>query len=354
MNRTSPVIDRHANYEEYVDRMAKDLGRSKLRTQIFSLIYGRGSRPKSVSEIMEKLQISVRERQLVLNEVNHLKKRRLVERYDVPRKDRGGAERAYGKIDDIMALKEEILKHAVNKKARDKLPTKRRPQISLPINLTVDAGKQKKRVARTLRTKLKILYLTATPESQAHLRTDAEARLVQEALRGSKYREDIDLIISPAADAQSILNGINDHRPTIVHFSGHGGGKDIWLDDGKVVNSKGDSMNFASLADLLGATESPPTLLVLNACDTLYGAEVLLDSVKVVVAMSDSVSDLGAATFAAQFYAAIASAQPISIALRQGRINMKSAMLNDFNLPQMICRRDVNPKSLILVNKKRN
>ncbi len=332
--------------------MAKDLGRSKLRTTIFNLIYGRGRKPKSVSEIMDKLRLQPSERQLVLNEVNHLKKRRLVERQDIPRKGRGGTEPAYGKIDDIMALKVEILKHAVNRDARNKIPTKRRPQIAATVNPTSRAEQRKYQAERTLRSKLKILYLTATPESQAHLRTDAEARLVQEELRGSRYREDIDLIISPAADAKSILDGINDHRPTIVHFSGHGGGKEIWLDDGKVANSTGQSINFRSLADLLGATESPPTLLVLNACDTFDGAEVLLDAVKVVVAMSDSISDLGAATFAAQFYAAIASAQPISVALRQGKIRMKSAMLGDFNLPQMICRKEVDPKSLILVKKR--
>jgi hypothetical protein len=351
MNKPVATTDPHAHYEEYIERWAKLLGRSDLRTKIFNLIYGRGSRPKSITEIMQKLRLPDRERQLVLNEINRLWQRRLITKEAIARKGRGGNEHAYGKIDDIMANKPKVLKYAGNAKARNKIPTKRRPQISQTRGASrVRASSVSAR--RTLRKKLKILYLTATPASQNSLRTDAESRLVQDELRASKYREDIELIISPAADAKSILNGINDHRPDVVHFSGHGGGKSIWLDDGKVQSSVGQSMSFISLAELLGATDTPPTLLVLNACDTLTGAEVLLDTVKVVVAMSDSISDLGAATFAAQFYAAIASAQPIAQALKQGKIRMKSAMLSDADLPEMIHRKDIVPKSFTLVKKR--
>ena len=90
-------------------------------------------------------------------------------------------------------------------------------------------------------------------------------------------------------------------------------------------------------------------MLVLNACDTLNGARVLLNAVKVVVGMSDSITDIGAATFAAQFYAAIASGQPISVALAQGKVAMKAAMLSDSHLPEIIHRKDTDPKKLKLV-----
>ena len=202
------------------------------------------------------------------------------------------------------------------------------------------------------KNKLRVLYLLANPASQGALRTDVEFRLVQDEVRSSKYREKIDLIISPAADAKSILKGINDYRPQIVHFSGHGGQGSIWLDDGKIHNSVGMAMGFDFLADALAATDSPPRLLVLNACDTLSGADVLLSATEAVIAMSDSISDFGAATFAAQFYAAIASAQPTSVALRQGKIAMKAASLRDSNLPQIIFRQGVDPKNHVLIRKR--
>ena len=103
------------------------------------------------------------------------------------------------------------------------------------------------------------------------------------------------------------------------------------------------------MAETLGATSSPPTLLVLNACDTLTGADVLLKAAKVVIAMSDSISDIGAATFAAQFYAAIASAQPVSVALKQGKVAMKAAALGDAHLPEIIHRKGIDPKKLVLI-----
>jgi hypothetical protein len=158
--------------------------------------------------------------------------------------------------------------------------------------------------------------------------------------------------VKPAADAASILEGINDHRPQIVHFSGNGGQKGILLDDGKIDKSVGQVMSFDLLAEALAATSTPPAVLVLNACDTLVGAAVLLTAVKVVVAMADSITDAGAAAFAIQFYAAIASAQPVEKARAQAVVTMKAAMMNDdAKLPEIIHRKGIDPDTLVLVGR---
>jgi hypothetical protein len=343
MNKPLAVSDPDAHHEEYIERWAKSLGRSKLRTQIFKFIYGRGSRPKTVTEIMQKLRIPSGDRQLVLNEINRLWRKRLITK-DQTSSSGGRTEFVFGKIDGIMDNKAKVLKFPIRVVDRNKIPTKRRPQIGI-TRITRQSSNSRG-------AKLKVLYLTAAPGAQGPIRTDAEFRKVQHAIRGSKFRDKIELIASPAADAKSILDGINDYRPQIVHFSGHGGRKSIWLDDGKVKNSIGQSMEFGLLAGVLGATSSPPTLLVLNACETTVGAEILLSAVKAVVAMSDSISDEAAATFAEQFYAAIASAQPVSIALAQGKIAMKTAKLKDANLPHIIVRKDVDSKKLTLIKRR--
>lgn len=346
------VSNPHADHEEIIDRVIKILGRSKLRLNIFSSVYGRGSKPKSVTEIMKQLHIREGQRQIVLNEINHLAKHKTVSKDRRVSEGGGRQEYVYGKIDFIMANKDEILRKYRNPALLKKMPTKRRPHLTLPANSSFQLSRSPAATRHSRRKKLRVLYLTAGPVSQPTLRTEAEFRSVQNELRGSIYRNDIELIIAPAADTKSILNGINDFRPQIIHFSGHGGGKGIWLDDGKINNSVGQMMKFDLLADALAATDSPPILLVLNACDTLTGAKVLLNAVKAVVAMSDSISDIGAATFAAQFYAAIANGQPISASLRQGRVAMKAAMLADANLPKIIHRKDVNPAKLVLVGKR--
>jgi hypothetical protein len=342
MNKLAEVISPHGDHEENIERIVKFLGRDKLRLRIFDFIHGRGSRPKTVTQICAGLQLKPARRQVALNQVNYLAKHRIISRSGSSTV--GRAELAYGKNDFCMANKQEILRNVAKPQLLKRIPTKRRPQIS---GVPAIASATRKRGSR--QRKLKILYLLANPASQGTLRTDAEFRLVQDEVRSSRYRSRINLISSPAADAKSILNGINDHRPQIVHFSGHGGGRGIWLDDGKVHKSVGKSMGFSLLAETLGATTSPPRLLVLNACDTLTGSKKLLEAVEVVIAMSDNISDVGAAIFAAQFYAGIASAQPISHALKQGIVSMKAASLNDAHLPKMVHRKEVDPRKIILV-----
>lgn len=349
MDRPAPVIDTHANHEENIERIVRLLGRNKLRLSIFNLVHGRGNQQKTVTIIQRKLNL--RNRQVILNQVNYLAKHRLILKLPVsPGKD--GDRWGYGKNDFCMANKAEILRKVAKPELLARMPTKRRPQIRITalekMSAAVLRGVKKENRSRR---KLRVLYLLANPASQGALRTDAEFRHVQEEVRGSKYRDKIDLIISPAADAKSVLRGINDYRPQVVHFSGHGGGKSIWLDDGKLQTSVGSALKFDLLAETLAATDSHPKLLVLNACDTLAGAEALLNAVEIVIAMSASISDVGAATFATQFYAAIASAQSIAVALHQGKVAMKMASLSDAHLPQMIHRKDVDPKKQILVQK---
>jgi CHAT domain-containing protein len=315
--------------------------------RIFKLVHSRGNRPKTVTTIQRELNL--RNRQVILNQVNYLAKHQIILR--LPTSGNEDQEKwGYGKNDFCMANKAEILRKVAKPGLLARTPTKRRPQVRALEEMSAATLRSVKRENRSKR-KLRVLYLLANPASQLALRTDAEFRHVQEEVRGSKYRDKIDLIINPAADTRSMLRGINDYRPQVVHFSGHGGGKSIWLDDGKVNSSVGNAMKFDLLAETLAATDSPPKLLVLNACDTLTGAEELLKAVEVVIAMSASISDLGAATFATQFYAAIASAQSTAVALRQGKIAMRGASLSDAHLPRMIHRGGIDPKKQILVQK---
>lgn len=215
--------------------------------------------------------------------------------------------------------------------------------------------------------KLRVLYLTSNPEASETeyttpdggtvkesywLRTEAEVRQVKQALRGSKYRDLIALEHKPAATFQDLLDGINDHRPHIVHVSGHGSGGSVFLENGSVEAPESAELRFDLLMEVLNATDTPPTLLVLNACDTLDGAETILPAVPVVIAMSEPIGDLAATVFATQFYAAIASAQSVGSALRQAKVRMRGASLEDADLPQYLARDDQDVDTLVLVANK--
>ena len=108
-------------------------------------------------------------------------------------------------------------------------------------------------------------------------------------------------------------------------------------------------MEFTLLARILAATDEPPRLAVLNACESLDGADVLLRTAPVVIGMSDSIGDTAAIVFAATFYSAIASAQSVQSAVEQGRVKMAAASLGDSELPEIRCRDDVEPGKMVLV-----
>lgn len=199
--------------------------------------------------------------------------------------------------------------------------------------------------------KLRVLYLTTNPDPGGEwLRTDAEIRAVKNIVRGSLHREQVVVEHKSAATMEDLLDGINDMRPHVVHFSGHGGAGSLLFDNGSAEAPEGRAMSFSLLARLLNATSTPPTLLLLNACDTLDGAHELLPFVPVIIAMSDSIDDAAATVFAGKFYGAIASAQPVSKALEQGKVGMEMAgFVEDAHLPTMIQRPDVDVDNLILV-----
>lgn len=211
---------------------------------------------------------------------------------------------------------------------------------------------------------LRVLYVTANPDSVETtfkypdgtiettgnwLRVDQEVRQVKQALRASKFRDLVTIEHLPAATGPDLIQGLNDHRPHVVHFSGHASTLGIHLekDDG---TTDGTGMNFGILASLLGATDEPPRLVVLNACESLEGADDLLQTVPNVIGMSESITDIAAITFATKFYAAIASAQSVASAVAQAKVAMQIAALEDAHLPEIRTRGDIDPSKLILVN----
>jgi hypothetical protein len=68
--------------------------------------------------------------------------------------------------------------------------------------------------------KIKVLFLAANPFKDLNL--DTEVRSITEKLRASEYRDSVQLIPALAARPDDLLQLLNEHKPHIVHFSGHG------------------------------------------------------------------------------------------------------------------------------------
>ena len=54
MNQRTSTVNISGDYEETILQLAKHLGKSKIRRQIFNAIYGRGTLPKSKKQIRKK------------------------------------------------------------------------------------------------------------------------------------------------------------------------------------------------------------------------------------------------------------------------------------------------------------
>jgi hypothetical protein len=336
----TPVVDWSGNYEETCLQLAKHLGKSKIRRGLFDAIYGRGSKPRSRKQMVASAKLKSSDGQQAQNELDHLARYGLIKRI----KNEGlaavddGSRWLYQKDENVRAHRDQVLRYANNPKRAKKVPTKRRPQGSTTIVVTRSALRQRKH--------LDVLYLTANPHGD--LRIEAEVNQVQQEVRGSKLRDNIEVHYRPAASLDSLIQGLNDHAPAVVHFSGHGNASGIGTDDAKSVRPLGKFATFDLLAKAIAATDTPPQVIVLNSCKSAGAKKAFFPSVKAIVAMGDSIGDLAATAFAAKFYAAIAAGQSLQSAFAQGKVAVEAVSINEADTPELIIADGVNPKKIVL------
>jgi hypothetical protein len=336
----TPVVDWSGNYEETCLQLAKHLGKNKIRRKLFDEIYGRVSKPRSRKQMVEATKLKSSDGQQAQNGLDYLARYGLIMRI----KNEGsvavndGSHWLYLKDENVRAHRLQILKYANNPKEANKVPTKRRPHGSTTVVVTRRYLKKRKH--------LDVLYLTANPNID--LRVEAEVNQVQQEVRGSKLRDNIDVHYRPAANLDSLIQGLNDHTPAIIHFSGHGNESGVGTDDAKSARSAGKLVSFELLAKAIAATDTPPQVIVLNSCKSAGAKKSFFPPAKAIIAMGDSIGDLAATAFAAKFYAAIAAGQSLKSAFAQGKVAVEAVSIDEADTPELILAENVNPKKIIL------
>ncbi|MEM9092299.1 MAG: AAA-like domain-containing protein [Cyanobacteria bacterium P01_F01_bin.53] len=148
----------------------------------------------------------------------------------------------------------------------------------------------------------RILILAANPKDTGRLRLDEEVREIQEGLKRSAGRDRFKIISQWAVQTDDLRRALLEHEPHVVHFSGHGAGKDgLVLDDGK---GRAKLVSGRALTRLF---KQFPTIecVLLNACYSETQAKALMAQVPYVIGMNRAIGDEAAVKFAMGFYDAL-------------------------------------------------
>lgn len=341
MTKRTSIVNISGDEPETLIQLGKKLGKNKLRREVFNVIYGRGQKPRSKKQIMEVGGLSAKLGQQVQNQLNYLSTNHLIVSSENAGRVNDGSAILYERDETVRAHRQEIVRIADNRQVAERMFTKRRPQVRviLPVKrITREALKKKK--------KLKILYLAANPSQTSPLRIDVEVARVQEEVRGSKYRDNIDIQYRPAANLRALIQGLNDLSPQILHFSGHGNSSGVASDNRKFSKPAGRMMSFDLLAQALAAVDRPPRVVVLNSCESSAAKASILKHVDALVTMRTSISDVAASVFAPQFYAAIAGGQSVKSAFAQAKVIVQDASISEKDTPELHIRDGVDAAKL--------
>ncbi|WP_192580686.1 CHAT domain-containing protein [Micromonospora sp. AMSO1212t] len=195
------------------------------------------------------------------------------------------------------------------------------------------------------RIRIRILMLAANPLATARLAIDEEARQITERLRLSRDREVFELITCWAVRPMDLLQYLNQHRPHIVHFSGHGDRS------GEILLSADDgiarSVSLASLAELFHATSDNLRVVVVNACHSATAVQAISRYVDYVVGMNAAVPDDDAIAFAASFYSALGFGRTVPQAFKQAAAMLGVNGAADPRIAELVARPGAAPHLMV-------
>jgi hypothetical protein len=216
------------------------------------------------------------------------------------------------------------------------------PDFVKILKLT-DTGKSDRKM-----DKIKILLLSANPEGTGTLSLDEEVRAIKQKIRAAEHRDLIEIETAGAVRPDDLLQAMNEHRPHVVQFSGHGSrsyGIVVCDEDGKPKPVSKDA-----LVALFESTRSNVQVVVLNCCYSREQAEAIVSVVPCAVGMKGSIGDRAALVFAASFYRAIAFKQSVETAFKQGLAALKLEGIDQDDVPELIAQGGTEPSEVFVVD----
>jgi hypothetical protein len=220
---------------------------------------------------------------------------------------------------------------------------------TLTIPTPIEDSEEAKEKSLT-ETKIKILFLAASPKTADRLRLEQEARDIEEKIRLAQKQKDMVFVNKSAVRVGDLQFYLNEEKPTIVHFSCHGtvGGSIILEDkDGNAVQIPKEA-----LARVFNVLKDNIRCVVLNACYSLEQAAAISQYIDCVIGMSSEISDDAAIAFASAFYLAIAEGRSLKNAFDQGINELMLWSIPEEDIPKLIPKPDLDLDKIILLKEK--
>lgn len=193
-----------------------------------------------------------------------------------------------------------------------------------------------------------ILFLAANPSDTTRLALDREVREIDQRLRSAKLHDVFKLDQKWAVRIADLQQYLLDHRPTIVHFSGHGNSAGQLIFEDAAGNARPASNT--ALANLFGILAPKIRLVVLNACFSDVQAHAIAAHVDCVIGMTTGIKDSTAIAFAGAFYHALGSGEAVQQAFRFGCNQVDLTGLAQPDVPHLIVRKGVDANKIKLAD----
>jgi hypothetical protein len=222
--------------------------------------------------------------------------------------------------------------------------------------------------------KVKILFISANPTGTAPLDLNEEYRKITQRIRAGGRRDALE-IVPPvlAARPEDVIDALLQHKPQVVHFSGHGGAPVSPADGGAagrrdlvpVAGSDGESYGLYLLNDqgrpaavgrealvgLVGALSDNIRVVLLNACHSHELSGAIAQVIDCAIGMDAAIADKSAIEFAAAFYQAIAYGRSVETAFRVARSAISLYNLPGQCIPQLFVKEGVSASKLYLTER---
>lgn len=248
---------------------------------------------------------------------------------------------------DQKITNEEIKISKQNQQKVDKA-NKEQARLMSSLSHSVKIHDQEIENLKRLPSKITVLFLASNPRDQQQLSLDTEVRSINEQILKARHRDSVKLVSEWAVRPGDILQYINTHEPTIVHFSGHGSENDELV----LMNNNNETklVSLEAIIQAMSTANENLRLIFFNTCSSYNQALSVTEHVECAIGMNQSISDDAAQKFSAQFYSSISFGLSVQKSFDQARAALMLEGIPEENTPELYVKDGLSAKDIYLIS----